>query len=276
MKVLREPLFHFLLLGGAIFGGYGILSRDNAPAAGKIVVTQGRIEALTAAFTRTWQRPPTASERDELIQDYIREEVYNREAISLGLDRDDVIIRRRLRQKLEFASEDVTAQVEPTDDQLRAYLIAHPDAFRVEPRFTFSQVFFNSERRGEHLRRDAVRLAAQLRQVGTAPDTLGDSFLLGPSFDSVPAGVVAAQFGEQFVAILGRLPIGQWQGPVASVYGAHLVFVSERTEGRLPALGEVRDAVRREWAEAQRVEASEKFYRAMLRRYTVTIERTQT
>ena len=109
MKILREPLLHFLLLGAAIFGAYRLLSDARATQPGNIVVTQGRIEALVAAFTRTWQRPPTASEREGLIRDYIREEVYVREAIALGLDQDDMVIRRRLRQKLEFVSEDLTA-----------------------------------------------------------------------------------------------------------------------------------------------------------------------
>ena len=139
------------------------MAAGRATAPDEIVVTQGRIDALTAAFTRTWQRPPTASERDGLIRDYIREEVYVREAIALGLDQDDMVIRRRLRQKLEFVSEDVLAPPEPTDGQLRAYLTAHPDAFRVEPRFTFRQIFLNGQRRGDRAlsrRRPTARAVA--------------------------------------------------------------------------------------------------------------------
>ena len=273
MKLLKEPLFHFLLLGAAIFGGHRILAGGRATAPDEIVVTQGRIDALTAAFTRTWQRPPTASERDGLIRDYIREEVYAREAIALGLDKDDVVIRRRLRQKLEFVSEDVLAP--PTDDQLRAYLTSHPDAFRVEARFTFRHIFLNGERRGEELARDAARLLAQLRLPGTDPGTLGDPFLLDRRFEVVPAGVVAEQFGEQFAATLAELPTGQWVGPIASAYGSHLVFVAQRTGGRVLALEEVGDAARREWDNAQRVESSEKFYQGLLKSYSVTIDGVQ-
>jgi parvulin-like peptidyl-prolyl cis-trans isomerase-like protein len=275
MKLLKEPLFHFLLLGAAIFGGHRLVAGGRATAPDDIVVTQGRIDALTAAFTRTWQRPPTASERDGLIRDYIREEVYAREAIALGLDKDDVVIRRRLRQKLEFVSEDVLAPPEPTDDQLRTYLTSHPDAFRVEARFTFRHIFLNGERRGEELARDAARLLAQLRLPGTDPDTLGDPFLLDRNFEVVPAGMVAAQFGEQFAAILAELPTGQWVGPVASAYGTHLVFVAQRTGGRVLALEQVGDAVRREWVNAQRVESSERFYQGLLKSYSVTIDGVQ-
>ena len=275
MRLLKEPLFHFLLLGAAIFGGHRLVAGGRATAPDEIVVTQGRIDALAAAFTRTWQRPPTASERDGLIRDYIREEVYAREAIALGLDKDDVVIRRRLRQKLEFVSEDVLAPPEPTDDQLRAYLTSYPDAFRVEARFTFRHIFLNGERRGEELARDAARLLAQLGLPGTDPDTLGDPFLLDRRFDAVPAGLVAAQFGEQFAATLAELPTGQWVGPVASAYGTHLVFVAQRTGGRVLALEEVGDAVRREWVNAQRAESSERFYQGLLKSYSVTIEGVQ-
>jgi PPIC-type PPIASE domain len=275
MRILKEPLFHFLLLGAAIFGGHRLVAGGRATAHDEIVVTQGRIDALTAAFTRTWQRPPSASERDGLIRDYIREEVYAREAIALGLDKDDVVIRRRLRQKLEFVSEDVLASPEPTDDQLRAYLTSHPDAFSVEARFTFRHIFLNGEHQGEGLARDAARLLAQLGQPGTDPDTLGDSFLLDRRFEAVSAGLVAEQFGEQFAATLAELPTGQWAGPVASAYGTHLVFVAQRTGGRVLALEEVGDAVRREWVNAQRVESSEKFYQGLLKSYSVTIEGAQ-
>jgi PPIC-type PPIASE domain len=275
MKILREPLLHFLLLGATIFGAHRLRSNAHATQPGNIVVTEGRIEALVAAFTRTWQRPPTASEREGLIRDYIREEVYVREAIALGLDQDDMVIRRRLRQKLEFVSEDLTGPAEPTDGQLGAYLTAHPDAFRVEPRFTFRQVFLNPHRRGEQFSSDAARLLAGLQRAGADPDTLGDSSLLDHEIKAMPASLVAAQFGDEFTAALSELPSGQWQGPVASVYGAHLVLVGDRTDGRVPALEEVRDVVRRDWTNAQRTEASEQLYHALLQRYTVVVEHPQ-
>lgn len=275
MKILREPLLHFLLLGAVIFGAYRLRSDARATQPGTIVVTQGRIEALVAAFTRTWQRPPTASEREGLIRDYVREEVYVREAIALGLDQDDMVIRRRLRQKLEFVSGDL-APAEPTEVQLSAYLTAHPDAFHVEPRYTFHQVFLDPRRRrGDQLSHDAAHLLTQLRQAGTDPDTLGDASLLDRRFVALPASLAAKQFGDRFAAALGELPIGEWRGPVASTYGTHLLLLDDRMDGGVPALAEVRDVVRRDWGNAQRTEASERYYRALLRRYTVTVERPQ-
>jgi len=273
-KLMREPLVHFLLLGAAIFAAYSLVSKGTRGEPGKIVVTQGQLASMREGFTRTWQRPPTGEELEGLIRDRVREEVYYREAMALGLDKDDLIIRRRLRQKMEFVSDDIAAQAQPTDAELGAYLTAHPDSFRVEQRFTFSQVYLNPKKHGAHLARDAAQLLAQLNQPGVRADAsaLGDSFLLEHQFAAVPASEVGKQFGEDFAAKLGAISPGQWQGPVESGYGVHLVLVSERTEGRLPALADVRDAVRREWDNARRLEANETFYRELLKRYTVTIE----
>ena len=115
-NLMREPLLHFLLLGALIFVAFKFISRRDTSEPGKILITQGRIESLATTFNRTWRRPPSGSELEGLIRDYVREEVFAREAVALGLDKDDTIIRRRLRQKLEFVSEDVTAQAEPTDE----------------------------------------------------------------------------------------------------------------------------------------------------------------
>ena len=118
------------------------------------------------SFTQTRQRPPTQEEWEGLIRDRVRQEVFYREALALGLDKDDLIIRRRLQQKMEFVSDDVAAQAQPTDAELNAYLQAHPDSFRVDQRFTFRQVYLNPEKHGKSLARDAAQLLAQLNQAG--------------------------------------------------------------------------------------------------------------
>ena len=275
-NLMREPLVHFLLLGALIFGAFKIISRETIEP-GMILITQGRIESLEIAFSRTWRRPPTASEFEGLIRNYVREEVFAREAVALGLDKDDTIIRRRLRQKLEFVSEDVAAHAEPTDEQLRAYLKEHADAFRGDRRFTFRQVYLNPQQRGTNLRRDALQLLAQLRRSGGQTDisALGDSLMLENEFKGIAAVEVVKQFGEPFGAALGEMAVGQWQGPTESGFGVHLVLMAERTDGSMPGLEDVRAAVRREWINARRLEANEKFYRTLLQRYSVTIERPE-
>ena len=157
---------------------------------------------------------------------------------------------------------------------MNAYLKAHPGPFRIEPRFTFRQIFLNPAKHGGNLAQDAAKLLAQLNQAGDKVDlaNLGDPFLLDDNFTAVAASDVAKQFGEKFASALRNdaRPFGR--GPVESGYGAHLVFVSERTEGGAPALANVRAAVRREWENARRLEANEKFYQDLLKHYTVTIE----
>jgi hypothetical protein len=275
--ILKEPLLHFLLLGAAIFVAYSLVSKRSSGEPGKIVISAGQVAVMAEGFTRAWQRPPTREELEGLIRDRVQEEVYYREAMALGLDKDDTIIRRRLRQKMEFVTDDIAALAEPTDDELTAYLKSQADAFRVQRRFTFSHVYLNPERRGQNLARDTAQLLAQLRQAGAKADfsDLGDSFLLEHRFEAAPASEVAKQFGEKFATELGKLAPGEWHGPIESGYGTHLVFVSERTEGRVPALAEVRDLVQREWTNARRLETNEKFYAELLKRYSVTIERPQ-
>ncbi len=273
-KLMREPLAHFLLLGAAIFVAYNLVSKGASDTPGKIVITQGQIASMVEAFSLTWQRQPTSDEVKGLVLDRVREEVYYREAISMGLDKDDTIIRRRLAQKMQFVSDDTGARTQPTDDELNDYLRTYPDKFRVEQKFTFRQLYLDPKKHGENLERDIVQLLAKVNQTAADIDfaAIGDPFLLDNNFSAMPAGEVASQFGEKFATTLAGLSPGQWQGPVESAYGVHLVLVSKRTKGSAPALADVREAVQREWDNATRLKANETFYRELLKRYTVTIE----
>jgi hypothetical protein len=274
MKLLRDPLLHFVLLGAVIFAIYGLVSRHSTAKPGEIVVTQGKVENLVTGFTRTWQRPPTQEELLGLIRDYVREEVAYREALAMGLDRDDTIIRRRLRQKWEFLNDNLATQAEPTDADLQAFLQAHSDKFKTETTFTFRHVYLNPQSHGASLARDAARLLAQLSSADKTADlnALGDPFILEHQFEKIPVSEIRTMFGEQFASVLATVKTGQWQGPVQSGYGSHLVFVSEHTEGHLPALAEIRSEVQREWANGKRFESQEKLYNALLKHYTVRIE----
>ncbi len=274
-RLIREPFIHFLLLGALIFIGHRFLSKrvDDEPQ--RIVITQGQIRSMAIGFSRTWQRPPTPEELERLIRDRVREEVYSREAVTMGLDQDDPVIRRRLQQKLEFVTDDVAALAEPTDAELAAYLKAHADVFHADRKFTFSQVYLDPSKHGERLAQDADQLLIQLQQKGRDVDlySLGDAILLEHRFEAAPATEVSKQFGHEFAAKLGDFPVKQWYGPVESGYGVHLVFVEGRTEARLPELAEVGDAVRREWANARRLESNEKFFQTLLKHYEVVVEK---
>ena len=153
----------------------------------------------------------------------------------------------------------------------------NPEAFRRDSWFTFRQVYLDPQQRGANLRRDTAQLLTQLRRSGGQTDisALGDSLLLENEFKEIATAEVAKQFGDQFAATLGDMPVGQWQGPIKSGFGDHVVLMTERTDGSMPALEDVRAAVRREWMNVRRLEDNEKFYRTLLQRYTVTIARPE-
>ena len=272
-RLLREPLIHFLLLGAALFATHSWISKPGRDESGRIVITQGQITSLRVRFTRTLQRPPSPEEMEGLIRDLVQEEVYCREAIALGLDKDDTIIRRRLRQKMEFVTDDIAGLSEPTDADLNVFLQAHPDLFRLEPKFTFRQLYLNPARHGENLTRDFAQLLAQVQQAGAKADVseLGDASQLEHEFQYLPASEATKQFGEKFAAQLAGLPSGQSACRIR--LWIHLVRVSDRTEATVPALTQVRENVKRAWASERRLDSNEKFYHELLKRYTVTVEK---
>ena len=271
---LTEPLLHFCVLGVVLFAVTSLINRNPAPTAGQITISQGRIAHLSMLFAKVWQRPPSADELDGLIRDYVREEVLSREAIAMGLDRDDTVIRRRLQQKLEFVTNDLVEQVEPSNAELQAYLAQHPEQFRTEALLSFRQVFLSRQVRGDAVQADAITVLAALQKAGPSSDTstLGDPTLLSPELTKARVSEVAAIFGEGFARQVTSLEVNRWQGPVASAYGEHLVLVTAREDGRVPALSEARTQVAREWTNARRSAANQDFYQQLLRRYTVTVE----
>lgn len=270
-RLLKEPLLHFLVLGAALFGLFHLVGKKEAEP-DKIVVSAARIENLASGFTRTRQRAPSAEELRGLIEDYIRDEVFYREGKVAGLDRDDTVVRRRLRQKLEFMADD-TAAAEPSDEQLTAYLAANAERFSIEDRLTFRHVYLSASRR-DALEGDAKSVATKLADINADTDatTLGDPFLLGDEFRDMTRGDVVRAFGERFAEQLVDLEQGRWRGPVTSGYGMHFVRVSERAQGNVPPLDSIRATVRREWMSARRQEAEANLYRTLRDRYQVVVE----
>jgi hypothetical protein len=273
-QILREPLLHFLALGAALFAAYSYLHRGREATPGELVVSAGQIEHLAARFTQFQQRPPSKTELKGLIDQYVREEILSREAVKLGLDQDDTVIRRHLQQKMEFVATDLATAGEPNEAELADWLAQHPDKFRHEPQFTFRHVYLDPDKHGDRFEADAAKLLADLKQAGVKAEssTLGDSFLLPHEFVDVSQSVLAVQFGPEFTKPLAELKIGEWTGPIRSGYGAHLVLLTARSEGHLPALDEVRDFVRRDLVSERRQEVNRRFLEGLLSHYQVKIE----
>jgi hypothetical protein len=270
---LREPLVHFLAIGAGLFLLWHFLGDQRSALPERVVISPGQVERLAQQWARTHLRPPTAEELAGLVEQEIDEEILYREAVAMGLDRDDAVIRRRLAVKMDFLTDDLATLTAPTDEQLQAFLAEHPDKFNAEPLTSFAQVFVNRSQRGATTATEADRLLALLNDPA-GPDwrTLGDPLPLPTEYEAATDADVARLFGREFPRKLAELPVGRWTGPVESGYGLHLILIRSRAAGRTPPLPEVRDAVVSEWQAAQRRELTEDLRRQRRARYAVTVQ----
>ncbi|MFI5364926.1 MAG: peptidyl-prolyl cis-trans isomerase [Candidatus Binatia bacterium] len=265
---LREPLLHFVVLGVAVFA----LHRWVAPPgmSRRIELTDDVIHGLRQDHLRRYGTVPTAAEEAAIIQQFVDNEVLYREALALGLDRGDIVVRRRLVQKMEFLTEDLEPIPEPTDAVLQAYLDAHAEPYAIAARVALTHVFISTDRHADHAAADAAQLRQQLL-AGADPAALGDPFLRGRDFAASTQAELSAVFGAAFAAQVMSLPVGSWSEPVRSSYGWHLVRVTARADGYAPNLAEVRAAVDRDWREERRSELNRLALARLRRRYDIRI-----
>ena len=269
-RLLSEPLVHFLLLGALLFA-IGIARGEPAtPGSNRIAITEGHIERLLEGFRMTWNRPPTEAEFRGLVEEYLKEEVLYREALGMGLDQDDQIIRRRLRQKLEFMTADFVGTIEPTEEELEAYLAEHGDRYRSDGRLRFVQVFVGDTSPEGIARADRV-LAALRAEPEQDIDRLTDPFLHPLAYPDVSEQELRSIYGPQFPDVLMEQPVGTWSGPVLSPFGLHLVRIDARQAGELPVLDEVRAEVYRDLMFERTNEAEQAYFDGLLEQYSVTV-----
>jgi len=272
MRALREPLLHFFTIGALLFLLFEVVAGTGSRPPDGIVVAAGDVARLAEGFTRTWQRPPTSDELAGLVSEHVNEEVLYREALALGLDADDTIVRRRLRQKLEFLLDAEISPEDADDAQLEEHLRAHRERFEEPARISFRQVYVSVDRRGAAARHDAEALLARLRASDEGWETAGDRIALAPAAAGLAGADVASLFGAAFADRVLTLPVGTWQGPIVSGYGLHLVLVSARSEARLPPLAEVRDTVLHDWEASRRAKSNAERLAALRARYDVRVE----
>ena len=270
--VVREPLVHFFLLGVLIFAGSAVVTASHDDAARRIVVDAPLVRHLAGRYESQMGMPPTKSQLDALIEDYIQEELRFREAKRLELDKDDEIIRRRLASKFDFLQGDPGAVREPTAPEIQAYYDAHQQEFAQPATATFTHVYFSPDRDGEpgaRARAEEALAALASTTVTRAPER-GDPFSLQIDFVDVRRLDVVQAFGENSLAdaVFGGA-VARWLGPVRSGYGWHLVYVSRREEPHVLPLAEIREKVQAAYLDAVRAHAARERDAALERRYIV-------
>ena len=267
MKILREPLLHFVVAGALLFAAYSWLRRGekgDAPVA--VRITANEVAWLRETWSRQWQREPTQDELRGLVTDFLKEELLAREARAMRLDENDTIVRRRLAQKVAFLVEDTARLAEPTEQDLRRFYDAHPEHFQAEARVSFTHVFFRDGKDAE-----AKAALAELAR-GADAAALGDRLLIDAELRDADAQSVAAQFGADFAKSVLTLKPGAWSGPVVSGYGLHLVRVAEHTPGRLRDFAEVKARVLERWRDGQQRESSARYFAGLLKKYGVAVD----
>lgn len=270
---LKEPLLHFALLGMVIFAvsAWRERQRPAENAAANIEITAGTIAWLREGFTRQWHREPDADDLRGLLNDHLREEMLYREALALGLDRDDSIVRRRMAQKMEFLTQDIAATAEPDDAALRKFFDENAARYARAARVSFRHVFFSKERRGANLEKDAGEALVALAN-GASDETMGDPFLREHEFTDANADEIAAALGREFAEKVTVTPAGEWRGPFASSYGVHLVRVIERGESQPATFEAVRDAVAGDFSDERRRTANHDFLERLKTQYRITVD----
>jgi peptidyl-prolyl cis-trans isomerase C len=273
---LREPLLHFLVLGIALFAvdGYLHRGRGGVESSKEIALTLDALRQLDLYFESQWRRPPTPAEFQAMVEDKVREEVLYREALAMGPDKDDTIVKRRMAQKLQFLAEDVAAAHEPTTDELKAWFAKNSDKFAMPSRYSFRHLYFSPDKRGPNARDDAAKA---LTRIASQPEdsklavSLGDQFMFQDYYGDRTPEALAKEFGPQFAVAVEKLKPSSWQGPVESGYGWHLVFVDTEIPGRIPDFEEVEPDVKTAWLADQKAQAWRKAYETMRARYEVAL-----
>jgi len=274
-SLLREPLLHFIVLGAVLFVGYAYLqSGVEAESPHQLALTLDELAQLEMLFESQWHRPPTPEEFSAMIETKVRQEVLYREALAMGLDKNDEIVERRMAQKMQFLAEDIAAAHEPTSEELRAWYAENSDRFALPGRVSFRHLYFSPDQRGTQAYDDATRALARL--AGEPVDSefaesLGDRFMYRNYYADQTSVSLAKDFGPPFAVAVSVLTPDSWQGPIESGYGWHLVYIDSLIPGRVPDFEEVQQDVKTAWLGAQKEAAWQKAYQDMRAKYTLLL-----
>lgn len=275
-RLFREPLLHFVLIGAALFVlfHYAQPTGPAEPSSRQIRLSFDELSQLVLLFQSQWQRQPTVQELDRLVENRVQEDILYREALAMGLDKNDTIVKRRMMQKMQFLAEDVAAAREPTTAELKAWFTRNADKFALPKRVSFRHLYFSPDRRGTHARDDAAKALAQLAgqpEDSALAGSIADPFMFQEYYRDRAPDYIGKEFGPQFAQAVEKLATGSWQGPIESGFGWHLVFVDTAIPGRVPSFEEIEPDVKTAWLGEQKALAWGKAYKEMRAKYTVLL-----
>ena len=273
---LHEPLIHFLLIGAFLFAADRYMQpvSGGTPSLKQIQLSLDDLSQMVMLFQSQWRREPTAQELARLVEDKVQEEILYREALAMGLEKDDTIVKRRMAQKLRFLAEDVAAAREPETAELKGWFEKNKVMFAQPSRVSFRHLYFTPDRRGQRARGDAAQALAKLAnqpQDTRLAASLADPFMFQDYYRDRASEFLGKEFGPQFAQAVAKLPPGSWQGPIESGFGWHLVFVDTVIPGAVPAFEEIEPDVKTAWLGEQKAQAWEMAYKAMRAKYTVLL-----
>ncbi len=277
-RLVKQPLFHFLLIGALIYLFYGFFSEKAAGTVESdrtITVTQGEIALMVDSWQKSWNRPPTEKEREGFINAYIKEMVYYRVALEMGLDKNDVTIRRLLGRKLQFITNDLIQPQPPGEDELKAYFKNNIDSYTPPVRVTMTQIFFDPDLREDETLTDAENAIEILNNIdieSVTANEYGDRMMLQNYYPYRTEAEIAKLFGGEFAKSIIELKTNKWHGPILSGYGTHIVYLHDRQESDPPAFDEVRELVLANWIAEKKQELNDLYYQGLVARYDIVIE----
>ena len=268
-QIFKEPLLHFIILGGLLFSIYIWLNPNSIENSEEIIVTEGKIMSISRQFSKKWNRAATESELKALIDQYVLTEAYYKEAVKLGLDKNDPAVKRRMRQKMEFFTSDALSLIDVNDVMLQTYMDEHPDKFIKDAIYSFDQIYINPNKHFSELKPYILKIKTQLKEHGTATT---DSSMLQEHYEEISASRLNNEFGKNFAKTLVTLKKGEWSEPIQSGLGVHFVKLTHIEPSKTYQLSEVRSAVLRDFMYEKRKELLEIEQKNIVGKYKVKID----
>jgi hypothetical protein len=270
-KFLREPFFHFIVIGMALFFLYGLVNK-NIDSKDTILITDFDLENIISSFEMQWKRNPTEQELQSIINQNIKQEVFYKEALKMNLDHNDEIIKRRLSQKMQFLSNDIAALSEPTDDLLKAYYKENSDKYLTPTTYTLYQITFSPDERKNNYT-DASEILKQFSDASFDDMQLkGDKLPFSYFFEDVNANELGLQLGSKFPDELKSQEINKWVGPIQSGFGYHLVYITNKVEPFVPEFEMVKKEVLRNYEYDKQIETNELIYQELKKAYDIQFD----